>query len=489
MHPSLVDETTTYYPDGQVRDENYEFSAFMGSKMQHAGVYCLDCHQPHTAKVMLPGNWLCMRCHNGTVTNAPIIDPVRHSNHRVFGYTTNGELVNLDLAGYDSRTVKESGGECVNCHMPQTVYMQRHWRHDHGFTIPDPMLTRQHGIPNACNRCHQDKNTDWAEEWVAKWYGDRMDRVSRRRAQAIARAREGDSSAHLELMRLLPSEGIPYWRAGLVRNLGRWSAEPKVRQALLGELRHTNALVRAEAVQSLATAAPESPLVQEAVRPLLEDDSRNVRVAAARVLGGSTPDGVLAASEYRHMLDINGDQPLGQMQKGFYHLARGERQALEHFRKAVEWDPFSPMFRIQLASVLAEWGTSSEALSVLQDGARLTPRDAELRFHLGLAWSESGNVRQAAAELEEAVQLDPGHSRAWYNLGLAFSALSQPERGLEALGRAEAIQSRDPRIPYARATILARLNRNAEARRAAARALELAPDYAEARQLMQQLAP
>ena len=60
--------------------------------------------------------------------------------------------------------------------MPQTKYMQRHGRHDHGFTIPDPLVTRQTGIPNACNRCHQDKDTDWAINSVDKWYGSKMDR-------------------------------------------------------------------------------------------------------------------------------------------------------------------------------------------------------------------------------------------------------------------------------------------------------------------------
>ena len=34
--------------------------------------------------------------------------------------------------------------------MPVTTYMQRHPRHDHGFTIPDPLLTKQFGTPNAC---------------------------------------------------------------------------------------------------------------------------------------------------------------------------------------------------------------------------------------------------------------------------------------------------------------------------------------------------
>ena len=80
---TIVDETDVFYPDGQVRDEDYEFTAFLGSKMHATGVRCVDCHEPHTAKVILPGNMLCERCHNGSNPNAPTIDPATHSFHKV----------------------------------------------------------------------------------------------------------------------------------------------------------------------------------------------------------------------------------------------------------------------------------------------------------------------------------------------------------------------------------------------------------------------
>jgi hypothetical protein len=145
-----VDSSDIFYPDGQIHDEDYEFNAFLGSPMHASGVKCCDCHQPHTMKTILPGNILCMRCHSGGVTNAPVINPVIHSHHQVLGYDAGGKLTNSNLTTYRPKEIKQTGGECVNCHMPQTVYMQRHWRHDHGFTIPDPQLTKDFKIPNAC---------------------------------------------------------------------------------------------------------------------------------------------------------------------------------------------------------------------------------------------------------------------------------------------------------------------------------------------------
>ena len=126
MKVAVVDRSDTFYADGQVRDEDYEYSAFLGSRMHAKNVTCTDCHNPHTAKTTLPGNWLCLRCHAvGSTNGAPQINPVLHSRHQVFGFDRNGTATNLDLTSYNSARVKESGGECINCHMPQTVYMHQ----------------------------------------------------------------------------------------------------------------------------------------------------------------------------------------------------------------------------------------------------------------------------------------------------------------------------------------------------------------------------
>ncbi|HWH69212.1 MAG TPA: hypothetical protein VNT26_07490, partial [Candidatus Sulfotelmatobacter sp.] len=88
---------------------------------------------------------------------------------------------------------------------------------------------------------------------------------------------------------------------------------------------------------------------------------------------------------------------------------------------------------------------------------------------------------------EMAVQLDPRLGPAWYNLGLAQSALGHPENALESLLNGEKAAPTDPQIPYARATILARLGRSREAAAAASRALEIQPAYPQARQLLDEL--
>ena len=485
QHPSIVDEGETFYPDGQIRDEDYEFAPFLGSRMHAAGVHCMDCHNPHTMKTLLPGNWLCMKCHGGGVTNAPVIDPVGHGHHRVYGYDTNGVLINPDLSAYNPRRIKETGGECVNCHMPQTAYMQRHWRHDHGFTIPDPVLTRDHGIPNACNRCHADKDAAWSIEWTDRWYGAKMQRPTRVRAQLLARARAGDARATEGLLEVLRGEAIPYWRAVILRMLGQHGRSPRVRAALELGVLDTNALVRAEAVTALGPLLEEGdPRLLATVRPALGDVSRNVRIAAARVWPqGPEEVPALVGSELQHSLDINADQPSGQFAKGLHLRGRDNTGALEHLRRAVAWDPNSPPFHSELAGLLSAMGRPQEAADALQAAVRQIPGDGNLHYHLGLALAELNQPGAARAELETAVRLNPRHARAWYNLGLAQNQGGQPESALESLTQAEGLQQDDPEIPYARATILMRLRRNAEAMRSIRRALELAPGYPEAREL------
>ena len=482
-----VDASEIFYPDGQIHDEDYEFNAFLGSRMHAAGVTCGDCHQPHTAKIILPGNMLCLRCHAGGVTNAPVINPVTHSHHAVFGHDATGKLTNSNLTAY--RDIKQTGGECVNCHMPQTVYMQRHARHDHGFTIPDPQLTKDFGIPNACNRCHTGKDTAWSLAAVQKWYGTNMNRPSQQRARWLAEARRGGESARDPLLQLLATNEIPFWKAVAASLLEPWAVEPHVTSALTNLLHDENPLVRAKAVQSLAPLIElRAPGVEAALRERLNDPVRSVRLAAGWALREMLETNSLVAREILQTIRNNADQPAGQAQHAVWQLAHGEVEpALAHYAKAIAWDSNSPPFHIDYAVALSLAGQSSNALTQIQAACRLAPTDAENFYRLGLAWNEAGNRAQTVVALEEAVRLNPRHDRALYNLGLVYNQQGDSAKAMETLTRAESANGHDARASYALATILAQAGRKPEALAAARRALEIQPDYSEARELIRSL--
>jgi tetratricopeptide (TPR) repeat protein len=457
--------------------------------MHAGGVACMDCHNPHSAKTILPGNFLCLRCHGGGNSKAPLIDPVAHSHHQVRGYGADGKLVETDLAQYVSKNFPQTGGECVNCHMPQTVYMQRHSRHDHGFTSPDPLLTKQFGIPNACNRCHQDKDADWSLKFCDNWYGAKMQRPARQRAQVIASVQSGDLSSPDNLLAQLKKEGSPYWRAVELDLLSPWGAQREVASVLRQELQDTNSLVRAASARSLETAlAADTTGVAEALQTSLKDSIRNVRLAAAWSLRAAPDTNTPAGNELQQYLAFNADEPVGQLNEGNYFFARNDlASAAAHFQKAVDWDVYSAPFHQSLAVVLSALNRPQEAVATLEQAVKFSPDDAESHYQLGLAYNGVGNLTNALAQLAAAVRLDPRHVRAWYNLGLAQNALEQYAAAITSLSRAESLSPTDAEIPYAQATIFARFGRNAEAVRELKRTLEIDPENPEARQLLQNL--
>lgn len=432
-HFSLVvpDASDLFYPDGQVRDEDYEFTAFLGSKMHAAGVRCVDCHDPHTGKRLLEGNALCMQCHAGgnrpNVTKpAPVIDPVAHSHH---GEASTGNL-------------------CTSCHMPVTTYMQRHPRHDHGFTTPDPKLTVEFGIPNACNRCHTDQDASWAQKHTETWYGEKLNRPARERTTLLAKARRGDESTIPGLIALLKGDETPSWKASASYLLGMWADRPEAVEALVLQLKHPSPLVRHAAVQALGgMAADEGSPVHASLRPRLEDEARSVRVAAAWALRDEVDPESRAGTELVHMLQHTADQPVGQMQLGQYEFARNRpAEAIAHFRKAVEWDPNSPPFHHDLAIALSSTGDTSGAIRELQAAIKLAPDTPDYHYKLGLAWSEAGSLPNALASLERTVKLDPGMGRAWYNLSVAYLQSGRRQDAMQAAQQAAALAPGDPRV-------------------------------------------
>jgi Flp pilus assembly protein TadD len=436
---AIPDETDIFYPDGQVREEDYEFSAFLGSRMHAAGVRCVDCHHPHSSKPVLPGNLLCMRCHGGPGTgtpypNAPVIDERSHTFHKE----------------------GSAGAQCVSCHMSVTTYMQRHGRRDHGFTVPDPLMTKELGIPNACNRCHTDKDTSWSLAAVGKWYGDRTERpnrvAARSRTRAVAAARRGDTSARDGILAMAGEKENAYWRAVVVGLLGRWAGESSVFEVLPKATRDASPLVREAAARSLSPLAEaRHPPAREAMAAMLKDPARVVRVVAA---WGLRADVNLESSVGRDLLasiECQRDQPAGRMQMGVLLSSRGRAAgAVAELEKAVAWSPGS----------------------------------AELVFSLGLAKNEAGDLDGAIASFEQALAADARHARAWYNLGLARQAKGRLPEAVAALERGEEADRSDAEIPYALARILLRQGKPTEAAAAARRALAARPGYADAQSLL-----
>ncbi len=463
---TLPTEAAVFYPDGQMRDEDFNYTGFLTSRMGgKAGVTCLDCHDPHSGKTKLPAsnNALCMQCHGPSPrNNAPIIDPLAHSRH---------------AAG-------STGAQCVSCHMPTTTYMQRDPRHDHGFTKPDPLLTKELGIPNACNRCHTDKDTDWAITHADQWYGAKLDSRQRARARASAAAQAGTPGASDKLLELLANEDVPAWRATLLLLARPYAANhPNVIAAARTAAGDADPMVRSAAAQILA-ATPDGAA---ALRPLLNDATRLVRLDAAWALSPELPPDSTARRELDAYLAISADQPSGRVRLGQDLFNRGRAAEAEtHLRKAAAWDPNSPGIHETLGLILNETGKPAEAAAALWRAAQLAPTDATFSFNAALAFAGARKLPDAELALRETVRRAPNHDRAWYNLGLLLAQTNRAADATAALQRAEQIAPRVADYPYARATILWQTGDRPGAQAAAQRALAIDPNHGPSRQFLQQ---
>jgi predicted CXXCH cytochrome family protein len=460
----LPTQADTFYPDGQVRGEDFNYTSLLTSRMGgKAGVTCLDCHDPHTGKPRLPveNNALCLQCHGGANRlNAPVIDPTAHSHHP---------------AG-------SAGDQCVACHMPTTTYMQRDPRHDHGFLRPDPLLTKELGIPNACTRCHADRGTDWEIAATDRWYGDKMESRQRERARVVSGAQRRSPDAGSKLAALITSEDIPAWRATLLQLAGPYlPEEPKLVDLARASLADADANVRSSAVQVLAPLASE----HDRLRPLLHDPTRLVRLDAEWALSPELAEASPERKELDAYLAVTADQPTGQLRIGQDLFNRGRAAEAEpHLRRAVAWDPYSAELYHALGVVLDTLDRSADAAGVLWRGAQNLPTDAMLAYQAGLAFAAARKLRDAEMALRESVRREPAFDRGWYNLALLLAKSGRPDDALAALRKAEELAPNVPDYPYARATILLQQGKNAAGAAALRRVLELDPNHPQARALL-----
>ena len=465
---ALPSQPGLYYPDGQQRDEVYVHTSFLLSKMGHAGVSCIDCHDAHLSKTKLPvaDDAVCLQCHGagkqvGTKT-AKIINPFEHSFHK---------------PGTD-------GGRCVDCHMPRTTYMGRDPRRDHSMVIPDPLLTKELGLPNACSQCHADKGLDWNIEWTDKWYGQKMNRPERERTRAVAKAEAGSADALESLLAVYPGQEIGAWKATLLRLLVPWASDKRVLEHAAAAAGDADPVVRAAAAQVLATAGTRPDLEQK----LLGDAVKSVRFDAAWIALERLPANHPAVREVRAVATHQADQPAGAYRLARLAMVGGAGDLAEGwFKKAMEWDRSSAAPRRDYAVFLAGAGRTADSLQPLREAMVLEPHNPELPYLMGLAQAELGNPAEAEKNLREALKRDPRFGRAHYNLGLLLSAAGKDNEALESLRQAE---KRDPEgadAPYARATIHWRLGQKNEAISAAYEALRRNSEFAPAKELLQRI--
>ncbi len=147
-------ETFTHWPDGTAHKNRMQGNDYVQSQMYLKGVRCASCHDvhgtDHPADTRLPGNAVCLQCHDPRLQPGPPGSIEFHTQH----------------------AATSEGSRCVACHMPaiaQTIADVN--VRSHTFKFISPSATEAHKIPNPCTSCHKDRTPQWAAERLAAWPG------------------------------------------------------------------------------------------------------------------------------------------------------------------------------------------------------------------------------------------------------------------------------------------------------------------------------
>jgi predicted CXXCH cytochrome family protein len=410
--PRLL-EAGMYYPDGQIDDEVYVYGSFLQSRMYHAGVTCSDCHEPHSSALRMPGNGVCLQCHQANKYDRP-----DHHFHKP----------------------ESAGASCAECHMPPKTYMVVDPRHDHSMRIPRPDLSLKLGTPNACNNCHGDRDAAWADKQVREWYGTALTGFQTY-AQGLYDARHDAPGAGSSLAGLIRDTNTPdIARATALAGIGPYLGAATI-DVLPLALSDTDPGVRAAAVDVLEQT-PLSVRVRLAF-PMLDDPVRAVRIEAARVLA-AIPAGELstqqratfdkALQEYVTAQQASAERPEAQTSLGNLYAAQGKmEQAVAAYNTAIDLDPaFVPGY-VNLADLYRGQGKEAEAEAVLRRAAGVVPGSAAVHHALGLSLVRQQHAGEGAEELRLAATLSPDDARYVYVYAVALNSTGKQEQALMVL--------------------------------------------------------
>jgi hypothetical protein len=362
------DHDPAWYLDGSTRRfSNDTLGLWLSRCYLEGGVACTDCHSdPHDTEIeknpaIRPeASATCTRCH---------------------------EAIAKDVTAHTHHAETSSGSSCVECHMPRSVVSIKAKIRDHGIGLPAPENTERHGIPNACNNCHEEKTPAWAAATLDGWFPGSRSRRQKLldRAEVFSRAKAGDAQVVPRLMELAAKETEPpLIRANAVGYLGTFPTDPRVPPALLRAYGSKEPVIRAIA---MAQTGKVNPSLAESLKPFLvralDDEVRTVRMGAAVSLlnlGTQTLEGEdglkfdAAKKIYAERAATSPDHAPTQLALGKFHLLnRDLASAAEAFEASLRLDPAQEDAIYYRAVAHLGEGRKDEARELLKRVGRESP--------------------------------------------------------------------------------------------------------------------
>ena len=397
----MVQTLTTdyYYPDGQIREEDYVVGSFLQSKMFSEGIKCTDCHDPHSMQLKFEGNKLCHQCHVPEIYDSP-----KHHFHEE----------------------NTEASQCINCHMTGKHYMGNDFRRDHSFRIPRPDQSIEYNTPNACKECHDDKSNKWAADQIIKWYGPtRRDHFSD--AMLLSSKTNLTDQEKEKLNAFILDVKYPYLtRATAIENMVITSNSDY--ETILKSLADSAALIRFKALQKFNGI----PLQERAAIGLkhINDTSKLVRIGAAQLMVeldiNTLPeiDRVslqTARDDFEKMLYANADFSTGRSNLGDYFLRNNDlKNAIKHYNISIQKDSLLFPVYTNLATAYSMSSNNQKALETLAKLIELDPQNSRAYYLRALLHYELKEEEKAIADFKKSIEINPNDSRSYYNLATLY---------------------------------------------------------------------
>ncbi|BAN51165.1 tetratricopeptide repeat protein [Metapseudomonas resinovorans] len=436
-----------YELDGKIKDEVYEYGAFAQSRMFAKGLRCSTCHNPHSTALRVTGNALCTQCHNPSGKTS------------IKGIDGKGlRAKNYDSPEHHHHAQGQAGSHCVDCHMPGKSFMGIDYRHDHGFTLPNPARALRLGTSDACLNCHRERPGDEVAAQFRLWFGDDKSDTPRY-DESLWLIRGGRPGASRALYQQLESRDLPaIRRATLLTELPTYPSE-RALKAAAKDLTHPAPRVREAAVKAVGALVPPEQR-RNLLMPLLDDPVRAVRIAAAVELLGIRTTGLgnyekswsKAIGEYEAAQLSLQERAEANLNLALLYQLNGRADAVEQrLRTALQRDPDYLPALVALVQWLDGNFRWEEGRALLEQALQAHPQSALLLHANGVMLLRKGDLPAALKAFAEAVRLDPTNDLYDQAYAVALHDSGQLEAASQRL---ETLLERDPANRQARLTLI-----------------------------------
>ncbi len=195
-----------------------------------------------------------------------------------------------------------------------------------------------------------------------------------------------------------------------------------------------------------------------------------------------------AGASYRRALELDPEYVAAMIGQGEVEAQLGRHEtALQRLDDAIEIDPHQAGAHLAEGRVLEAQGKIDEALAAYFRSLELDPNAPAVNLRVATLQLARKQTDQALARLDQVIETAPDDPEAHHQRGLAHLELKHPTRAIADLRFAAEHLKNRPDVFYHLALALNADHKTADALRATERALKLAPEYADARNLSSQL--